>query len=220
MWISIILVLFVVQSVFPETCPVPEDIMPCYCRRTVTGINAVCAHLQSLEDLTNSIRGFTQRNIYSFMIKSSKFEYIPHNIFENVTIKELDISQSNFSRIGNLGDPQFKGLESSLETLKFTKAFSEEYPLAYVSMESLNQLITLEVRDSYVKFVHNLWFKHGPKSLKVVRFVKCKIKIVGHHALNSLTNLKIIDLSDNELTYIPRWAFPEPAAHLEELNLE
>lgn len=179
-----------------------------------------CSHLESLRELEDSVHALKGLKLFSFLIKDSTFEYIPNNLFENVTIRELEVSQSTFARIGNLGQPQFKGLENSLETLRFVKSFSRKNPFANVVMENLNRLTTLEVRDGYVGVVYNHCFKKGPKSLQVIRFVKGGIRAVGYDAFNTLTNSRIIDLSDNELTYIPRTALPEPAPYLEELNLE
>ena len=220
MWMLILLVLLFIQNIHSEICPAREDITPCHCATYQNAINVDCSHLQSLKQLTNSVSSLAGRKISSFVIKNSQFEYIPYDLFENVTIKEIEISQSNFSRIGNLGELQFKGLENSLEDIKFIKTFDRKNPLAYISMEHLNQLISLEVRDSYVGHICNHMFKNGPKSLKIVRFVKGNIRSVGYRAFSFLKNLNIIDLSDNELSFIPRWALPEPAISLKEINLE
>lgn len=220
MWLLILLVQFFIQDIRSEICPVQEDIMPCYCFAYQSDIKVHCSNLESLQQLTNSVSNLRGRKISSFVIKNSQFKYIPYNLFENIEIKELEISQSNFSGIGVLGDLQFTGLENSLESIKFIKTFDRKNPLAYISMEHLNRLINFEVRNSYVGHICNHMFENGPKSLRVVRFVKGNIQSIGHHAFNSLTNLKIIDLSENELSYIPRWALPEPATFLEELNLE
>lgn len=220
MWLLCFFILFFVQSTLSEICPAREDILPCYCSTYQNTINVHCSRLESLKQLTDSVLNLSGRRISTFVIKNSRIEYIPYNLFENVTIKELEISQSNISRIGNLGEPQFKGLENSLESVKFLKTFDRKNPLAYISMEHLNRLTNLEIRDNYVEHICNHMFKNGPKSLKIVRFLKGDIQRMGHHAFTSLTNLKIIDLSENELSYIPRWALPEPATFLEELNLE
>lgn len=220
MWLILFFIFCYLQQCLSDTCPVREDITPCACTKIGNSIHAFCSYIESLQQLINSVRGFNGLKIDSFTITDSTFEYIPYDLFENVTIKEIQISKTNFSRIGNMGEPQFKGLETSLESLKFTNTFTRKYPFAYVSIEHLKELHTLELQDCHVEVIHNEWFKRGPKSLKVVRFVQGNIRAVGYNALNILTNLKIIDISDNELTYIPRWALPEPATFLEELNLE
>ncbi|GFU67406.1 uncharacterized protein TNCV_641061 [Trichonephila clavipes] len=203
-----------------QVCPSIEDIRPCKCLQQGYFIQAHCAGISTLDELKNAVRRFHGTKFFSFDISNSIFDYLPYDIFENVTIRYLSISKSNISRIANLGDPQFEGLETSLESLTIIQTFTRSYPFAYVFMDHLKALKTLELRKNHVEVLHNEWFKNGLPALEIIRFVECKIRRVGYRALQRLTNLKIIDLSDNTINYIPRTAFPEPAIFLEEINLE
>ncbi|CAL1262954.1 unnamed protein product [Larinioides sclopetarius] len=203
-----------------QVCPPQEDIQPCMCFGNNNIIHAHCAGISSLRQLRNSVKGFHGTKAFTFTISDSNFEYLPYDIFKNMSIQHLSISKSKFSRIGNLGDPQFEGLESSLESLTIEETFTRKHPFAYVSMDHLKNLKTLELRKNHVEVMHNEWFRTGLPDLLGIRFVECAIRVVGWRALQSLKNLRIIDLSDNMITYIPRTAFPEPALHLEEINLE
>ncbi|GBM37329.1 hypothetical protein AVEN_187388-1 [Araneus ventricosus] len=203
-----------------QVCPPQEDIQPCKCFGNDNTIHAHCAGISSLRQLQNSVKGFHGAKAFTFTISDSNFEYLPYDIFKNMSIRHLSISKSKFSRIGNLGDAQFEGLETSLESLTIKETFTRKHPFAYVFMDHLKSLKTLELRKNHVEFLHNEWFRNGLPDLLIIRFVECAIRAVGWRALQNLKNLRIIDLSDNVITYIPRTAFPEPALHLEEINLE
>lgn len=81
-------------------------------------------------------------------------------------------------------------------------------------------LKSLELRLNHVEVLHNEWFKNGPLNVEVVRFVQGKIRRVGYKALQIFSKLRIVDISDNDIDYIPRTVFPENAKYLEEINLE
>ncbi|KAF8781554.1 protein artichoke-like [Argiope bruennichi] len=203
-----------------QLCPPQEDIRPCMCLNR-EGLNHIhCDGISSLSELQKSIKRLQGTKAFTFTISDSDFEYLPYDIFKNMSIHHLSLSKSKLNRIGNLGDPQFEGLETSLESLTITESFTRKHPFAYVFMDHLKSLKTLEVRRNHVEVLHNEWFKKGLPDLRVIRFVQCVIRAVGWRALQSLRNLKVIDLSDNAINYIPRTAFPEPAPSLEEINLE
>ncbi|GIY80770.1 uncharacterized protein CEXT_460271 [Caerostris extrusa] len=203
-----------------QVCPPPEDVQPCSCFGTTYILTAHCNGVSSLDQLKNSVKGFQGTKLYIFTITSSSVEYLPSDIFENLTIQHLSISKSSMSRIANLGDPQFKGLERSLQSLTITDTFTRDHPFAYVFMDHLKALMTMDLRKNHVEVLHNEWFKNGLPDLRILRFVECQIRRVGYRALQKLHNLRILDLSDNMINYIPRTALPQPATSLEELNLE
>nr|XP_042896358.1 P-granule-associated novel protein 1-like [Parasteatoda tepidariorum] len=201
-------------------CPPRENITPCMCLEQNNNLHMHCSIILSVTQLQSAVQGMRGYKFTTFNIDKSNFEYIPSTIFEDISIEKLTISKSNFSRIANLLEPQFKGLENSLKTLVFIETFSEKEPLPYLALEHLSKLQTLEFRKSYVGTVHNLWFKEGPSSLRDVRFVESHLQNVGYTAFQSLKNLRIIDLSDNQIDYVARASFPDPASHLEEINLQ
>lgn len=119
-----------------------------------------------------------------------------------------------------MGEAQFQGLENSLESLKIEETFTEKHPFTYVFMDHLKGLKSLELRKNQVEVLHNEWFKNGPINLEVIRFVQGKIRRVGYKALQIFSKLRIVDISDNDINYIPRTVFPENVNFLEEINLE
>ncbi|KAG8200510.1 hypothetical protein JTE90_000587 [Oedothorax gibbosus] len=203
-----------------QNCPPREDTYPCLCLEKQNEVHIHCSGLTSLEQLKRPFKGLHGTKILTFTISGSSIDHLPGDIFQNVSIRNLIISKSSLERIGNLGEPQFQGLETSLESLKIEETFTEKHPFAYVSIDHLKKLKTLELRKNQVEVLHNEWFKNGPANMEVLRFVEGKIRRVGYKALQNLSKLRIVDLSDNELDYIPNTVFPEPADFLEEINLE
>ncbi|GFU38576.1 uncharacterized protein NPIL_252861 [Nephila pilipes] len=203
-----------------QVCPPAEDIRPCKCLQQGHFIDAHCAGISTLNELEHAVKRFRGAKFFAFDISNSVFDYLPYDIFENVSIQHLSISKSNMSRIANLGDPQFEGLETSLVSLKITETFTRTHPFAYVFMDHLKALKKMELRKNHVEVLHNEWFRNGLPDLEIIRFVECKIRRVGYRSLQRLKNLKIVDLSDNTINYIPRTALPQPANLLEEIYLE
>lgn len=201
-------------------CPSPEDISPCSCHETNYNLHAHCSWISSLETLQKCVRGMRGYTFKTFTIENSNFSFIPNNLFEKLNINHLSIIQSNFSRISNLGEPQFHGLENSLLSLTFKDTYTEKNPLAYVSIGHLKLLQTLYVSRSHAGLISNHWFKDGPVSLRTVRFVQAHIENVGYKALQALTKLQVVDISDNKIKYVTRTMLPNPAEYLEEINLE
>lgn len=203
-----------------QNCPPREDTYPCLCLGKDNALYIHCNGLTSLDQLKKSLKGLHGSKILTFSISGSNIDYLPNDIFKNVSIQHLSISKTVLDRIGNMGEPQFQGLETSLESLKIEETFTEKHPFTFVFMDHLKSLKSLELRKNQVEVLHNEWFKNGPINVEVVRFVQGKIRRVGYKALQIFSKLRIVDISDNDIDYIIRTVFPEKADFLEEINLE
>lgn len=142
------LLLLCIQLVRAQNCPPQEDTYPCLCLNIEKEIHIHCSGLTSLDQLQKSLKGLHGTKIATFTITGCTIDHLPGDIFQNVSIRNLVISKSSLERIGNLGEPQFKGLETSLESIKIDETFTEKHPFAYLSIEHLKNLRSLELQEN------------------------------------------------------------------------
>jgi len=162
-------------------------------------------------------------------LKGQKFEHLTISGFNASTIKPdvfkgLQIEHLYLDRIEvddasfRPGRRPFQGLEGSLEFLDITSSFKMR-GLAYLQLDHLSKLREALFEHNHIPEVDNNWFNSGPSGLATLIFEKNGIEVLGDKAFNSLSNLRTLAVAGNHIREFKRSMFPQPANHLQMLDL-
>ncbi|KAG8189364.1 hypothetical protein JTE90_021867 [Oedothorax gibbosus] len=203
------------------SCPSKEDIKPCTCSTgTLPKPVIFCNGLSSIEQLLRATKGMENSKFSDFFLEKSNLSALPSDIFRDIEIQNLELSFTKLNALSeSLNRPPFLGLEYSLESLKITKAFTNDTaPLMRLSLSHLKKLKTLYLIGNTLPVIGNDWFESGPYNLWELHLLDTSTKNIGSHAFNALQELRTFRLTGGHITDVTRDMFSSPAYHLERLD--
>ncbi|XP_054707570.1 protein artichoke-like [Uloborus diversus] len=203
-----------------EECPPPESLTPCLCRiePLSKAREILCYDINNEQTLSNAISAIRGRtDIYGVKIQDSVLNYIPHDTFSDVRIKELEISDSSLSSLSDT-DIAFEGLEDYLDNLFFTDCiFMGSWD--WEKLKNLRRLLSLEIRGGQFESIDKDIKDIGHLDIKIFNFARNKISYIDDEAFAMFKNLLSLDLSDNFITEMKRDMLPNPALNLRKIDL-
>lgn len=203
-------------------CPRKERIYPCTCKNSKTGDDPsiLCEGLSSVSLLVKPIKSLQGKKIAEFDLEKSNIGQLPADLFRGVQIKSLTIAFTNLTSLGELNKPPFLGLEQSLEELEIRESFlNEKNPLSRLSLSHLKKLRLLIIESNLLPVIGNDWFESGPYGLKELFLMDAYTETLGSRVFSSLTNLLKLTLTGTKITSITRSMLPDFAPRLEALDL-
>lgn len=130
-----------------------------------------------------AVTGSTAYVIYEMTLAQNNIQAIPAEAFEGLKIHRLDLRQN---RLTSIDSNAFRGLESELKELYVGAEIGANFAPPMASLTNLTALDTLHLE--YFKFQNN--------------------QLATSDSLHSLTSLKSLTLSHNELTFIQSGTVP------------
>lgn len=175
-------------------------------------------HLQELDLSSNRLKRLPSRlfsglsNLRILGLANNEIDTIPRGFFvELKNLEQLDLSGNPINR---LIDITFQGLVS-LQGISLSRTQITNFPQDI--WKPVSSLRTLLIEDNKIEIIKNgdLFNLHN---LEILKITNGALREIGLRSLDSVPNLKKIDLRDNDLTFLP--ANLASLKKLEELQLE
>ncbi|XP_021003406.1 carboxypeptidase N subunit 2 [Parasteatoda tepidariorum] len=182
------------------------------CISSTNDFDLHCSYLKSFDAL-NSVLSNLQENVVLMQISNLNWTHIPLNVFRNVSLNTLIISNSTFESFQNSSTDL--GLHHlSLENVSFqTKPVWEDF-------EHLRNLQTLSMYNVTLNSTIDSSFCHSiSKSIKSVTIAAGNVSDIRPDSFRVLTSLTYLRISHNKLRTFPKLVLKNPSS-LEHLRLD
>lgn len=202
-------------------CPPSFILQPCRCSDDVKqGISIVCEHLhQSFVDLSliftklSSYQHFTgeETNFELFLLSNTSVEYLPENVFSNVTFKTLQFR--NNRRLTTIDRNAFWNSQDRIEVLETLNTNLSDTDTIFFIIKQLSHLRYLSLQNDRLKFIPNYAFNHS--NLTHIYFgmeqieQSQPIESIGDYAFYNLPNLQFLRIFSSNLRQISKYAFAQ-----------
>lgn len=215
----LVLIISFTSSVYTSDCPYPEDIAPCTCTEDDNLI--ISCYEGTLGNMKDPFfKNLREEKNLVFEFADLNLGVIPPAFFHGLHVKTLEFSHCKIKNLTtDNSQPQFMGLEDSLEELIIFGSIDEDSAQKYVNLAHLQHLKELELAHNSIRHLGNQWFERGPVNLQILHLSNSNIRVLGDKAFSSLHLLRTLWLDGNNFEAIQRSMLPRPATHLVNLEL-
>lgn len=212
--LSVLAFLAVCESA-PISCPTPEDLAPCTCKRLAYGLHVVCANFDKNSDLIKALKVLRDYEVQKVLLHGLYLtEILPTDLFDGLQISEIRVEKSKL----RFSQPAFTGLDESLSILNVAQhsliKSTEEFSLA-----RLNKLTELNIKSNRLGKVRDQWLNGKIPNVHTIVLDENEISEVESTAFQGLPQLKSISMADNRIKTVSRSMFPRPATALQKIDL-
>uniref|UniRef100_T1J2L8 LRRCT domain-containing protein n=1 Tax=Strigamia maritima TaxID=126957 RepID=T1J2L8_STRMM len=183
-----------------RTCPLEKDLIPCRCQsRNKGGVDLTCERA-SLDAITRALDLMreTEQTIVYLKLRQSKIGHLPDNIFDNLDVKHIIMTNSSLTSVGKSA---FAGLDNKLETMDLSQNQLRQIPREALS--KLHALVTLAINHNHIDEIPAKAFE-GHQSLLRLSLFGNQIKTIDAHAFDGVDKkLARLNLGSNQLSSVP-----------------
>lgn len=202
------------------SCPLKEKIYPCTCQSDGydSAKDIVCRGIVNDADLSNALTSLKgMKNIYSLVIDDAILNYIPHDLFADIHLLELEFLASSIMKFTDT-DVAFQGLEDSLEILLVSKcSFTNSWDWSL--LKNMKKLMRLEITEGDLESIEDDVKEISSLNMKDIDFSHNRISHVYEYAFANFTELTFLSLSNNLVGEVKRTMLPNPAPNLVQIDL-
>ncbi|KAG8198385.1 hypothetical protein JTE90_021630 [Oedothorax gibbosus] len=164
-----------------------------------------------------SIRGYP---VDDLKLMDVTLPYLPAGLFFGTKVKRLNILASHLDNLYNTQSQDlspFQGLEDSLEEINIIATESAD-SWYWPDMKDFKRMKKVAFYSSPISFIGHQFAEIGGGSLEVLSVQKSKTYRLHPQGFTEMKNLREADFEANEIPYLVRTMFPNPAPKLETLN--
>ena len=173
--------------------------------------NIVCENDQDIDTIPSfNQSSFSRRSGISIRIKYRNFQLIPEDLFQNLKLKCLDLSNNKLIKITN---ESFKGSQLT-DTLKLDSNQIVSIDNTFKSINDYNDSNCLKYRQlQYIDLSNNIIQSLTQKSFNCLQNLKFlllhnnHILIIENNTFENLIRLERLSLANNKITSIERSSF-------------
>ncbi|KAF8767984.1 Protein slit like protein [Argiope bruennichi] len=205
----------VVHKVIGEKgCPEREEISPCTCREMFLGQpKLTCKEITQVDTLKTVFQNARRYRLTQFTLVNSTLQYIPHEVFDDVKVKNLEFEKVTFVKTFDK-IPENPGVV----TIKLTEVrVIGGWDWSKLSL--FKQLRDLTISDIPMKRLSSDFRPNISKKLEKLRLSWCKVKKLRDDEFQEFKDLEVFVATHDELTTLKRTMFARPSK-LKELGLE
>lgn len=202
-------------------CPPSFILQPCLCIEDVnSGKSIVCEHFhQSSLDLPSifaklsSYQTFTDKDTAfdHFLLSNTSVEYLPENVFSNVTFKTLRFR--NNQRLTTIDRNAFRKSQNQIEVFETLNTNLSDTETIFFIIKQLSHLRFLSLQNDRLKYIPSYAFNHinlthiyfGLEQIEQSQ----PIESIGDYAFYNLPNLQFLRIFSPNLRQIKKYAFAQ-----------
>nr|XP_015923129.2 protein slit-like [Parasteatoda tepidariorum] len=223
-WLIFLIASLALADEQSDPCPKLSSSSPCRCKTQYDsygeGTEVQCSNINSKDTLYEELQKFRGYPIDNLKLNNLRVPFLPAGLSIGLSVKSLSIVNGF---VGNLYSPKdatpspLEGLEDSLREVHIINTMDVNKWL-WPDVKKFKKLRKISVTNSPFDFVGHTFAEIGEGSLESISVRNSRVYRIHPQAFPELTNLFHADFEGNNLPYLVRTMFPNPAPKLEILN--